>query len=247
VKFSASFYRTSGADAVLFSIAMVLRASLVALALTAATAAPAAAAPELDPFPKPCYVVADEDQREFVPVVGRNFTPLQPVELYLDDIQALDTPDATWEGELNGSVPAPFVEAGQRVFTLRATEAGNLENSVTISGKVTRLSVRQIPRRAATSDRVRFEGRGFTEPGPVYAHYVYGGRSRKTVRIGMPTGDCGLFSVKRRQFPFKKSPRVGVWTIQFDQQRRYSPKARVRLTLTVRVERQVKRERARPR
>ncbi len=74
---------------------------------------------------------------------------------------------------------------------------------------------------------MRFRGRGFTDPTTaIYAHYVFAGRSQKTVRIGMPEGDCGLFSVKRRQFPFKKSPRIGVWTIQFDQEKVYNPKAR---------------------
>jgi hypothetical protein len=76
---------------------------------------------------------------------------------------------------------------------------------------------------------------------------VFAGRSLKTVRIGMPKGDCGLFSVKRRQFPFKKSPRRGIWTIQFDQQKRYNPKASPRVPLPVRVSRQIKPERTRGR
>ena len=104
----------------------------------------------------------------------------------------------------------------------------------------------QIPSRAATRARVRFRGRGFTEPTrAIYAHYVFAGRSQKTVRIGMPEGDCGLFSVKRRQFPFKKSPRIGVWTIQFDQEKTYNPKASTRVPLPVRVRRTIKPERAR--
>ena len=82
---------------------------------------------------------------------------------------------------------------------------------------------------------MRFRGRGFTDPTrPVYAHYVFAGKSQKTIRLGLPTGDCGLFSVKRKQFPFKKSPQVGVWTIQFDQEPHYDPKAAVRVPLTIR-------------
>ena len=78
---------------------------------------------------------------------------------------------------------------------------------------------------------MRFRGRGFTETccTPVYAHYVFAGKSQKTVRLGVPTGPCGLFSIKRKQFPFKNSPRRGVWTIQFDQERVYNPKAAVQL------------------
>ena len=63
----------------------------------------------------------------------------------------------------------------------------------------------------------------------------------------MPTGPCGTFSIKRRQFPFKNSPRRGVWTIQFDQERAYNAKAAVNYRLTVRVRKAVKPERARAR
>ncbi len=83
--------------------------------------------------------------------------------------------------------------------------------------------------------------------GPIYAHYVFAGKARRTVRLGMPTGECGRFSVKRRQFPFKTSPRAGVWTIQFDQVKAYDPKAAVRFSLTVRVSRAIRPRRAQAR
>ena len=133
------------------------------------------------------------------------------------------------------------------MFTLRVAERDRPENSVTLTSRVTRLMVTQSPARAATRERVRFHGRGFTEPGPIYAHYVFAGKARRTVRLGMPTGECGRFSVKRRQFPFKTSPRPGVWTIQFDQVKAYDPKAAVRFSLTVRVSRAIRPRRAQAR
>jgi hypothetical protein len=114
-----------------------------------------------------------------------------------------------------------------------------------VVSKVTRLSVDQVPAKASTREKVRFRGRGFTDLKTVYAHYVFAGKSRKTVRIGLPTGDCGLFSSKRRQFPFKKSPQVGVWTIQFDQEPAYNPKAALRVPMTIKVRKAIKPERAR--
>ena len=57
----------------------------------------------------------------------------------------------------------------------------------------------------------------------------------ETVRIGKPFGDCGQFSVRRRQFPFK-NPRTGAWTVQFDQEQAYNAKAlvftRLRIVVT---------------
>jgi hypothetical protein len=91
---------------------------------------------------------------------------------------------------------------------------------------VTALSVTASPSKPRnTSTRVRFRGRGFTEPfTPVYAHYVFKDKVRETVRIGKPFGDCGQFSVRRRQFPIKH-PHVGTWIVQFDQEQAYNPKA----------------------
>ena len=127
------------------------------------------------------------------------------------------------------------------------TERDNPLNTLLATSKVTRLYVEQRPARAATSDRVRFRGAGFLKDAPVYAHYVFAGKSRRTVRIGRPRGDCGTFSVRRKQFPFRKNPRVGVWTIWFDQEARYSPKTEVRVPLIIRVRPAIRPERARRR
>jgi hypothetical protein len=226
---------------------MLLRTTLLAAAFAVFAAAPAAAqvpaARSLDAL-QPCYVAATELQRESVPVVGHNFTALALIDIYLDDISATPAgqqPKADYLGSFTGSVLAPFIDEGQRTFTLRAVEHDAQANSAVVTSKVTRLSVEQSPERAATSDRVRFRGRGFTNKLlPVYMHYIFAGKSKKTVEVGLPTGDCGLFSVKRKQFPFKKSPQVGVWTIQFDQESTYNPKANPRVPLTIKVKRVVK-------
>jgi hypothetical protein len=232
---------------------MLLRSLLVAVALAAfvTTPASASAADELVLADlKPCYVAAREDQTEPVLVDGAGFTPTKQVDIYIDEVPQKERPTVDIGGKLYGTVSAPFIEEGDRPFTLRVSETRDdgVINSVSKVSRVTRLSVIQSPSRAATRARVRFRGRGFTDfAQPVYAHYVFAGKSQKTVRIGMPTGSCGLFSVKRKQFPFKNSPRRGVWTIQFDQEAAYNAKAGVRFTLTVRVRKAVKPQRARAR
>jgi hypothetical protein len=237
---------------------MLARTTLSAAVLAALFAAPALAqtppipppAPTLDAI-KPCYVVANESQRESVVVSGHYFTKFAPVDLYVDDIaadHAGDPPQADLNGNLNGSVLAPIIDEGQRAFTLRATEHDNSASSAIVTSKITRLSVEQSPASANTSDRVRFRGRGFTDlTKPLYMHYVFGGRSKKTIEIGLPLGDCGTFNLRRKQFPFRKSPQRGVWTIQFDQTPKYDPKASPRVPLTVKVSRKIRPTRARGR
>src|SRR3954469_811338 len=224
---------------------MVLRLALLgalAAALLPARAG-AAAAPVVDPL-LPCYVAAQPDEREPVAITAHGFTPYALLDVYVDDVLQAPgpvPPQADANGDLlGGSIPAPYIPAGVRRFTLRVAEHADPANTATTSSQVAALSVEQVPQRASTGARVRFRGRGFTAPRAMWAHYVYAGISRKSVRIGRPTGRCGEFSRRIRQFPFKHSPKVGTWTIQFDQQRRYSATTDVLVRLTVKVNRTIR-------
>ena len=213
---------------------MFLRSLLSAGVLAVLFAAPAQAAPELTKPLNPCYLVAQESQREPIYVEAKGFTPFNDVDVYLDDILQID-PKVLGGGTLSGQVLAPFQEEGTGPFTLRLSERQKPENLLTATTLVTRLAVEQSPQRASTGQKVRFKGRGFLEAKPIYAHYVFAGKVRRSVRIGVPKGPCGTFSIKRPQFPFKKTPRRGKWTIQFDQHPQYNPKAPVRVPMTIRV------------
>jgi len=226
---------------------MHLRPS-IAGALVALLAAPSAAFAADDPPAftqqlKKCYVSATPDQREPIEIRAKNFMPLALVNVYLDEVLVTpppntNPPQADANGDLVGRVSAPYIAAGQRVFTLRLAEQKNEKAAVAASAKVTALSVTSSPTRPRnTSTRVRFRGRGFTDRlKPIYAHYVFNGHVKQTVRIGKPFGDCGQFSVRRRQFPFK-NPRTGTWTVQFDQEQAYNPAAPVFTQLKIMVTR----------
>jgi hypothetical protein len=213
---------------------MFLRSLLSAGVLAAIFAAPAQAVPELTKPLNPCYLVAQESQRQLVAVEAKGFTPFNDVDVYIDDILQIDT-QVLGGGNIIGQVLAPFQEEGTGTFTLRLSERQKPENVVTARTLVTRLAVEQSPPRASTGQKVRFKGRGFLDAAPVYAHYVFAGKVRKSVRLGLPKGPCGTFHFKRQQFPFKKTPRRGNWTIQFDQHLRYDPKAAVQVRMTIRV------------
>jgi hypothetical protein len=214
-------------------------------AVLVAFAAPSAASaqqPALQPLAR-CYVSVSPTAREPISVNATGFMPYASVGVFIDDVQQAQA-QADAAGTVTGMVDAPFVAEGQRAFTLRLThELSDPSQNETVFAvsKVTALSVTQTPvKPKETSDKVRFRGRGFTkQTAAVYAHYVYGGIDRRTVRVAKPYGDCGLFSVRRRQFPFKHDPRPGVWTVQFDQQPTYSPQAPLFATLKITVKRTV--------
>jgi hypothetical protein len=187
-----------------------------------ALAAPASAAPALDPL-KPCYVSDGDapEQRETMSIHATGFTPAAHVDMRLDD-QPAGSGRADAAGVVTGGFPAPFQGLGQRSFTLVIQEQENTSNFVQATSLVTNLSVTLRPNPAPPSRKVRFSGRGFTKDAPVYGHYVFGGKVRKTVRFARrPAAPCGVFHAKRRQIPVRR-PATGDWLLQVDQQRKYS-------------------------
>jgi hypothetical protein len=233
----AGFYHRSFAlRAVLFQVPMRLAILIAAIALIAPAGAAAAV---LEPL-KPCYVSVHSGQREPIEVRASGFTPGSRVDVAIDGAVVARDIEVDPAGSLTGRVAAPFQAAGERAFALSVAEQGTAANAVSATSMVSALKVQVRPRRAPSSSRVRFSGRGFTAARPIFGHYLYGGQVRKTVRFGAPEGPCGTFSVERRQIPIP-SPRVGEWTLQVDQQRRYSPQpAGVAVPVTIRVERVVR-------
>ena len=198
---------------------------VAALALLPATAQAAALTPL-----KPCYISVTQQSpgdppqitQERLDVAGSGFTPSSLVDVSLDG-----TLDRTVQADVGGNLPpqilkSPYRERGEGPFTLTAAERGNPLNTVSLASRTTALALRVRPREAEPGRRVRFSGRGFTAQRAVWAHYLFKGKVRKTVRLERRIDNpCGAFSVRRRQIPIKR-PKTGTWTLQVDQQRSYS-------------------------
>jgi hypothetical protein len=200
-------------------------AAVAALALLPATAQAAALTPL-----KPCYVSVTQRSagappqitRESLDLGGSGFTAGALVDVSFDGKL-----DRTIQADAAGNLPpqvlqSPYQARGQGTFTLTAAERGNPLNTVSAPSRTTALTLSLKPARAKPSKRIRFKGRGFTAQKAVWAHYLYKGKLRKTVRLVRKIRNpCGRFSVRRRQIPVKR-PRLGVWRLQVDQQKRYS-------------------------
>lgn len=213
-------------------------------ALLLALAVPAGAqAAELAPL-KPCYVTASTPggpQVEGVDLRATGFTANSKVDVAIDgapvpELAGLQT-DATGALGAAGQPPqaaAPFVAKGKKRFTITLTEQGNPANVATATARSVALGVRVRPRRARPSQRVTFRGAGFTEPKAVYAHYLFGGKVRATVRLAKRTGECGTFKIRSRQIPVG-DPDIGRWTVQFDQSKRFRNPGSGKLNVFVRL------------
>jgi hypothetical protein len=214
---------------------VTLLASAAALLAAAATAR---AQPVLDPL-KPCYVSVETApgtySSEAVQVHGFGFTPKNSLDILIDDEVVLPEVAVDAAGEfVRQSVPAPVVHAGARFFTVTVAEREQPYQTVSVESKVTALAVHVRPARARPSQRVRFKGRGFTDTGAIYAHYLRRGVLLRTVRLAKaPSGDCGTFTSRRPQFPFR--PHRGTYLVQIDQHHRLTDDGPlVKLTIDVR-------------
>ena len=212
-----------------------MRVSPTILAVGAALLAPSAAqAAYLTPL-DPCYRSVDPQTRETVPVKANGFTPGEHVNVYVDGELVQQDVVVLSDGQINGSVRAPYVAKGQRMFTLTVTEVEQPSNTASVTSRVTALGLRLKPPEASPRQRVRFIGSGFIDGTDVYAHYVRKHRLRKTVRLGAPEGPCGRIDVKRRQIPLRR-PALGRWTLQVDNREDYSVQPDsvfMRLSITV--------------
>jgi hypothetical protein len=205
---------------------MPARMPAVTGALFIALLVPAAAeAATIAPL-KPCYVTASTEagpQQEGVAISASGFTPNSTVNLAMDGQPLANNLQTDAAGNLSlapENVPAPFVPKGSREFSVTLTQTDNPANTVTATSRTTALGVTLKPRRARPSKRIRFKGSGFTGDAPVYAHYVYKDRVRKTVRMARETSTCGGWRARRPQIPVAE-PKTGDWTVQFDQSKRY--------------------------
>ena len=174
---------------------------------------------------KPCYI-STSSGTERVPVRGSGFTPGATVDIAMDGTVVEENVFVESDGSFgagSAGIPAPHVARGQRAFTITVTEDGNPAHVARARTRVVALSFALEPSNARPWRRVRFTGAGFTEPGPVFAHYTFRGRLRRSVRIARPKGPCGSFAVKRRMIPIAR-PALGRWTLQIDQRRRYRPR-----------------------
>jgi hypothetical protein len=218
----AAFYPIAG-----YSARMSARTPAVTGALLIALLVPASAqAATIEPL-KPCYVTAGTaaaPQAEGIVIRAAGFTANSTVNLLIDNqpVEGGTNLQADEAGNLNlpSPVPAPFIAKGTREFSVTLTQTDNPAVTVTATARTTALGVSVKPRRARPSKRIRFKGSGFTGDKPVFAHYVFKNKLRKTVRMARKTGTCGAWSAHKRQIPVNE-PKPGLWTVQFDQSNRY--------------------------
>jgi hypothetical protein len=201
-----------------------LAAGPVAVAALLATPVAAHAATLSVSPVKPCYRT-----NEVVRMAGAGFTPGGTVRITADGRLIADTP-ADGSGSFGGRLIVRTLT--QRVKTYTATDQSNTANTASVPLTISPFFVRVSPRNGPPGRRLRIRASGFNTGRQLFAHVIRG-RRRSNIRLGRLRGPCGRLTARRRLFPGGASP--GVYTIQFDARRRYSPDTRVRIRFRVTV------------
>ena len=194
--------------------------SLVALALTAPAAAPAATL-SVD---RDCYGPGEE-----VAFTGVGFTPNGPVALSVGGRQ-LGEGTVNAVGEFEVSLGAPNIGAKKRTDLFTATDQTNLSLTANVPVHLTSLNVNVTPKNGNPSKAKRIVARGFTGGKVLWAH-VRRGKNKRNVKIGKLKGACKTLDVKRKLFP--ADAKDGLYTVHFDTKRKYSKKTSPQVSFQV--------------
>lgn len=217
--------------------ALALTATPAALAM--AVAAPAGAA-EVRIQPCVRYVAGQQT----APIVGAGFTPGGLVRLTYTHptlpggMASAGLATANAAGSFETAVlGAPFTSRKTQMqnFGVTATDVTNAGLTAAAPFQQVRFGATVFPNSGRTSRKVRYTTRGFQPGRNVYAHFRFGGKTRRTVKIGNPAGPCGIVARRMRLIPAER--RFGEWSLYFDQSRTFSPGTRPQFQTSIFVRR----------
>jgi hypothetical protein len=211
-------------------LSVVRRALAVLPVASLAMAAPSADAAEIKTLPCVPYIAGQQT----MPVVAAGFVPGNLVTVYTNTV-ATPAPRILTSSPVDGTggfatatVPPPFTKTNGTLetFNLIAADEKNpaLPIIATTPFQVVRFGLTRTPTPKRPTSRVTVTARGFAPGKRVYAHFRYGGVTRRTVSIGVAKGPCGIATKRMRALPTKT--RYGSWRAYIDQSKRFSVKTR---------------------
>ncbi|MDX6689064.1 MAG: hypothetical protein QOG15_521 [Solirubrobacteraceae bacterium] len=200
--------------------------STAALIGAAASAAPAGAATITVPSCVVDYGAAA--QIPSLPISGTGFTPGGGVNIsYASTANPspglLGSTDTDAAGNFSAnSLPVPFKSATtkQQAFVLAATDAVNPAITAATQFQQVRFGASANPSKGRAKHKVHYTARGFTIGLPVYMHFRFHGKTKKTVRLATAKPPCGIATRKLKLLPTKV--RYGTWKVYIDQSKTYN-------------------------
>ena len=202
----------------------VFAAALAAVAV--AVAAPANAATLAVP---PCVVQYGVPGLLNLALVGAGFTPGSLVAIESTTASnptpgsvTSTTADAAGNfTDKTGPLSFSRFDTTDQTYNVIATDRMNPAITASAELRQVRFGFDAKPDTGRPGRKVLYTARGFAPGQPVYAHFRFGGKTRRNIKIGVAAAPCGTASLRMRLLPTKT--RFGTWTVYMDQVKVYSP------------------------
>lgn len=188
---------------------------LPALMLTAA----ALASPTIS-TDRECYAAG----RDTIAVTGSGFAPSAPVTLQFTGNDEVLTSDATADatGALDTEVTAPdlkdFDADSSAIPVALDTADGATAGFELTAWEGTLSGYKSTIRRG---QRLHFETTGWTGANELFLHYVRGGKTVFTQRLGSTTGECGDLTTSFKAFRFRGA-KLGTYNLRISPNRTFT-------------------------
>lgn len=211
----------------------VVRRALAVLpvAALAAAATPAQAAPTIKTMPCVPYVKGESIR---IPIFADGFTPGSLVRVYTNTgtkpPQLLMSAPADARGGFGTEAAPPLpwpLDRNVQTFNLFGEDRTNpaAPNIAASQFRTVRFGLTSNPSTPKRpGQRVTYTARGFKVGAPVYIHFRFAGKTRRSVRLGVAEGPCGVVSRRMRALPTKV--RYGNWTTYTNQSKKFSRSTR---------------------
>lgn len=208
----------------------LLRTAVAAGALVVPAAAAGQASAATLSMSAPCYVNVGS-ARASIDITGTGYTPGDTIAVQGRNV--FGTTTAGPDGSINLVTPGPLLPfSGPGTGTTKLTSqdetsgAGSLAQTAVTS---TNFAVDTRPAVAKPTRRVTWRFSGFIPGHTIYVHYLRQGKVVARMAFGRASGPCGTLKTRDRLYP-GGHPHDSKYTVVFDQVKRYTKRARPRLS-----------------
>ncbi|HEV2058422.1 MAG TPA: hypothetical protein VGR11_03630 [Solirubrobacteraceae bacterium] len=205
--------------------------TVLPVAALAVAATPAQAAPTIKTMPCVPYV---EGESIRIPIFADGFTPGSLVRVYTNTgttppLLLMSAPaDARGGFGTEAAPPLPWpLDRNVQTFNLFGADRSNPAAPIVAASqfRIVRFGLTSKPAYPKRPGQiVTYTARGFRVGAPVYIHFRFGGKTRRSVRLGVARGPCGIVSKRMRMLPTRA--RYGNWTMYTNQRKRFSRSTR---------------------
>lgn len=206
--------------------------AVLPVAALAAAATPAQAAPTIKTMSCIPYVKGESIR---IPIFADGFTPGSLVRVYTNTgtkppLLLMSAPADAVRGGFGTEAAPPLpwpLDRNVQTFNLFGEDRTNPAAPIVAASQFRTVRFGLTLKPSAPKrpwQKVTYTARGFKVGAPVYIHFRFGGKTRRSVKLGVARAPCGIVSRRMRMLPTRA--RYGSWTMYTNQKKKFSRSTR---------------------